>query len=239
MSRRFLPISTACVAILFCPKIALAGMPSPHLTDLARLRFETISFFLVVLLLSALVIGWLWNWLRADFPRLPRLTYGKSLAMVVLWGLLAIVVLTMISGARELLTPGAWKKDGLLYKLADEPPEMSQTDSTGLRAGQFQTLKRALWAYALAHEGRFPPERDEFPPEGDAAEVAGSHWEVPTVAGMSYGYVVGRSIGDSQAILAYEPEVFEGARLVLLTDGTVAVMSSADIRTELEQEQQP
>jgi len=26
-------------------------------------------------------------------------------------------VLTMISGARELMTPGAWEKDGAIYRL--------------------------------------------------------------------------------------------------------------------------
>ncbi len=29
--------------------------------------------------------------------------------------MLCVVVLTMISGARELMTPGAWQKDGFTY----------------------------------------------------------------------------------------------------------------------------
>ncbi len=33
-----------------------AGMPSPHLTDIAKLRIENISFFLAGFLLSALFI---------------------------------------------------------------------------------------------------------------------------------------------------------------------------------------
>ena len=43
------------------------------------LRYEAISFFLVVLLLSALVVRWLWNRLALDFPKLPRMTFGKAL----------------------------------------------------------------------------------------------------------------------------------------------------------------
>ena len=94
-----------------------AGMPSASLTDVARLRVENISFFLVVLLLSALLVQMIWNWLRNDFPRLPRLTYPKAVALISLWGLLFVLVLTMISGARELMTPGAWEKNGATYRL--------------------------------------------------------------------------------------------------------------------------
>src|SRR5262245_64725299 len=98
---------------------AFAGMPSFTLTDAASMRLQSISFFLVVFFVSALIIRWIWNALRADFPKLPRLSYVKSLGLVGLWGLLFLLVLTMISGARELMTPGAWKKDGLTYTLDD------------------------------------------------------------------------------------------------------------------------
>jgi hypothetical protein len=56
----------------------------------------------------------LWNSLQRDFPRLPRLSFSRALAGVVLWGLLFIIVLTMISGARELMTPGAWQRQGFI-----------------------------------------------------------------------------------------------------------------------------
>lgn len=98
---------------------AIAGMPAPYtLNDLARLRIETISFFLVVLLASAALVRWIWNGLRrGGASRLPHLSYGKALGVVVLWGLLFSVVLAMISGARELMTPGAWDRQGATYKL--------------------------------------------------------------------------------------------------------------------------
>jgi hypothetical protein len=92
------------------PGVARAGMPSVNLADVARMRVQTISFFLAGLLLSSWVVQLLWNYLRRDFTALPRLTYGKALGVVVLWGLLFVLVLTMISGARELMTPGAWEK---------------------------------------------------------------------------------------------------------------------------------
>jgi hypothetical protein len=59
--------------------------------------------------------------IRRDFVRLPVLTFGRALALVTLLGFLFVLVLTMISGARELMTPGAWVKDGLKYKLKSLP----------------------------------------------------------------------------------------------------------------------
>ena len=102
-----------------------AGMPPPiRLAELAKLRLETISFFLMVLLLAGLGVKWIWNSLRGDFPRLPYLSYPKALGVVGLWGLLFVVVLAMISGARELMTPGAWeRKEGkITYKLKEPLP---------------------------------------------------------------------------------------------------------------------
>ena len=100
---------------------AHAGMPSWDLSDLARARLDSISFFLVVFLLLALLVKLLWNYLGRDFPKLPKLTYPRAMAVVTLWGLLFLLVLTMISGARELMTPGAWEKQGSTYKLKGGP----------------------------------------------------------------------------------------------------------------------
>jgi hypothetical protein len=100
------------------PRIAHAGMPAPlTLTEIARMRIETISFFLLALLISAGFIKLIWNSLRRSFLRLPWLSYPKALGLVILWGLLFVVVLLMISGARELMTPGAWEHSGAIYRL--------------------------------------------------------------------------------------------------------------------------
>src|SRR5437764_12710923 len=88
--------------LLFHPAAAFAGMPVVTLTDASRLRVQTISFFLLGFFLSSWLIQLLWNGLHKDFARLPRLSYGKALGLVALWGLLFVLVLTMISGAREL-----------------------------------------------------------------------------------------------------------------------------------------
>ena len=99
----------------------IAGMPSFTLTDLARMRLDAISFFLAMLLVSAWGVQLLWNALAKDFPKLPRMTYRRALIAITLWGFLFVLVLTMISGARELLTPGAWEKNGATYKLKGRP----------------------------------------------------------------------------------------------------------------------
>jgi hypothetical protein len=67
---------------------------------------------------SAAIVRFLWNLLQRDFPKLPRLSFHKAIAGVLLWGLLFVIVLAMISGARELMTPGTWMKDGGTYRLA-------------------------------------------------------------------------------------------------------------------------
>ena len=95
---------------LFWPGSAQAGMPMPVLTDWAALRLTTVSFFLLVFVASALAVRGLWNFLAKDFPRLPRLGYRHSMAGVALVGAVLAIVLTMIAGARELLTPRAWEK---------------------------------------------------------------------------------------------------------------------------------
>jgi hypothetical protein len=105
--------------ILVAAAPAHAGMPSITLTDVARARLDTISFFIVAFLVCALLVKLLWNYLAKDFPKLPRMTYRKALAATFLWGLVFLIVLTMISGARELLTPGAWKKEGTTYRLTE------------------------------------------------------------------------------------------------------------------------
>lgn len=115
---RFKYLALAAAICALCPAPAWAGMPAPFvLREMATLRLEAISFFLAILLLSAAAIQWLWNGLRTSFTRLPRLSYGKAVSVVILWGLLFSVVLAMISGARELMTPGAWKRQGATYQL--------------------------------------------------------------------------------------------------------------------------
>ena len=111
--------NTALIALSAYAGSATAGMPSLVLSDAANLRLSGISFFIALLLITAVGFKYLWNYLRRDFSRMPHLTYAKSLAFVLLLGLLFNIILLMIAGTRELMTPGAWEKSGVTYKLRD------------------------------------------------------------------------------------------------------------------------
>jgi hypothetical protein len=232
--------ASVALLLLAAPSAAIAGMPSLlpsdpqvvlRLNDSVIQRLQTISFFLAVLLVSATAFRLLWNFIRGDFPKLPRLTFLKALGVVLLWGLLFIIVLTMISGARELMTPGAWVKQGFTYKLAPEPTA-EESSSVGHRKKHLERLRQALWQYAATHEGRFPP-------ADHINEVGGLIWDVPETGGLRYLYVSGRNAADEPGVLVYEPELDSEQRFVLLTNGEVIAMRSAEIVLLLNQEKRP
>jgi len=227
--------TVAAVAVLACvltlPAAAQAGMPSFNLTDVGRMRFSALSFFLVGFLASAWGIQQLWNLLQRDFPRLPRLTFRTATGVVFLWGMLFVLVLTMISGARELMTPGAWEKQGLTYKLSDRDQVRAESpshDMLPLRREQgIQKLHAALLNYAARHEGRFPLETD-------LAAIDAQVWNLPDPIGTRYLYVPGRSVNGVSNILAYEPLVHDDPQLVLWTDGRMQAMSVSELKRALD-----
>jgi hypothetical protein len=215
----------AALASLALPGVARAGMPSISLTEIARLRFETISFFLVGFLVCSWFVRLIWNGLRSDFPRLPRLSYKRALMLVGIWGLMFLLVLTMISGARELMTPGAWKKQGFTYKLADATPSTSP-DADQPRRLALDRLRAALWRYADTHGGDYPPDRS-------AGEIPDDVWRMSDPSGLRYIYVPGLKVDSGPIPLAYEPGLFGPDRLVLTADGAVRSMTLDEIRRSL------
>jgi hypothetical protein len=223
--------------LLMGPPKACAGMPAPLPTDVAKYlvlndtalqRLQAISFFLLAFLISAAAVRLLWNYMQSDFPSLPRLTYGKALAAVFLWGLLFVIVLTMISGARELMTPGAWTKEGFTYKLTDEAKHHSEP----IRRQQLEKLRTALLQFAATHHGRFPT-------EAEVTAVPRALWEIPETGGMRYRYIPAQSASHLPAILAYEPELESDQRLVLQTSGDILMMRSAGIQAAVPQGSRP
>ena len=232
----------AIVLLLAVPASALAGMPAPlpveperitRLGDSPIARLQTISFFLLAFFLSAFAVRVVWNYLQRDFPILPRLSYGRAVVGVLLVGLLFVVVLTMISGARELMTPGAWRKQGATYKLAENSPPVAQGESElAIRRLHLERLRTALWQYAATHGGRFP--------NSDALNAISSElWEVPTAGGLRYQYVTGRSAGHTADVLAYEPELDPERRLVLRANGDILEMRSVEVRKPILAGKQP
>lgn len=219
------------VVLMAVPSVALAGMPSFDLTEVGRMRFSALSFFLVGFLASAWGIQRLWNVLQRDFPRLPELTFKAATGIVFLWGLLFVIVLTMISGARELMTPGAWEKQGATYRLAGKavaPAEAPPGEALSLqRQQQLLKLHTALLGHAARREGRYPSDEE-------LAGIDREVWNLPQRLGTRYLYVPGRSIEGVSAVLAYEPLVYDDSQLVLWTDGRTQSMSIAELERALQ-----
>jgi hypothetical protein len=151
--------------------------------------------------------------------------------MVGVWGLLFLVVLTMISGARELLTPGAWEKVGFTYRLAepkaDDSPAGVVTQSA--RRERLERLCDALWAHARAHAGQLPA----GPADPD---IAGEFWQTPDLSSAPYCYVAGRTLHTGQRLLAWEPRVFSDGQLALFTSGEIRLMTTAELDRLLAEE---
>jgi hypothetical protein len=204
-------------------------MPSVTLTDVARLRLDAVSFFLAGFLLSACGLQLLWNRLRRDFPALPRLGYGRAVGLVTLWGLLFVLVLTMISGARELMTPGAWQKQGWTFRLSQDTSPASTADrQEQARREKLQDLRFALWEYARTHGGQLPS-------PAAMSEVPAERWQLPGPSGLRYIYA---GTGRGTRPLAYEPEVFGPERFVLFSNGDVRRLRSDELEQALQAEGQ-
>lgn len=190
------------------------------------LRVQAISFFLAVLLLSGWLVKGLWNFARRDFPKLPVLRYGRALGLVGLWGLSFVIVLTMISGARELMTPGAWRKQGWTYKLANASPTEA-TDGRAARQRGLEQLRTALWQYAATHAGRLPIASEP--------SIEAALWEIPGWPGLKFLAVPDRHAESTGRLFVFEPELDNDERLVLLTNGFIGTMRSAEIKQSLAQ----
>lgn len=200
--------------------------PAPTNPASSLSRWQALSFFAVIILGSAAVVQWLWNILAKDFTRLPTLRFSRALSFVILWGLLAVIVLTMVSGARELMTPGAWRKQGWTYQLANQPP----ADDLRLarRKAGLARLKEALWQYAAQHEGEFPsPSNREIPEK---------YWRIPGWGETRYLYVMGQRPSISGNVLAYEPELDAAERMVLLSNGVIGLVTTTELDKLLQAE---
>jgi hypothetical protein len=211
----------ACVWLLAANR-ALAGMTVVTLTDVAAARLDALSFFLVTYLVISLVVKIIWNQLAKSFVSLPKLKYRQALGVVFVTGLLFYVVLTMISGARELLTPGAWEKQGSGYRLRGEERAALTKDE---RREALSALKEAIWAYSKTSGGKAPSG-----PFG--GEVAADLWNFGD--GGLYALVPGVKPGGGREVMVYEPSMAGGRRFVLLAEGSIEDRAEGDLKRELD-----
>lgn len=199
----------------------IAGMPSFGLSELVRSRLQDISFFLLLWFVAAGAVRLLWNALSRDIQWWPRVSYSRAMALTFLLSLGVLLALSMISGARELLTPGAWRKQGASHRLETrfEPAD---------RQANLISLHRALLAAAAKNEGRFPI-------HDMTSDVPNRLW-IADANGARFVYLGGLSTNAAGKILAFEPKVYEPERYVLTAGGAVEAMSSREIQSRLERE---
>jgi len=217
-SALFIPI-----ALLLTAGTASAGMTVVTLTEIAAARLDALSFFLFTYLVISWVVKGIWNQLGKSFPLLPRVRYREALGVVFVSGLLFYVVLTMISGARELLTPGAWEKHGSGYRLrGEEVASLSKAE----RREAMVALKNAIWEYAKTSGGKVPSG-----PFG--GEIDARLWDFAE-SGI-YALVPGVKPGGGREVLVYEPSSAGGRRFVLLADGTIEDRAEGDLKRELDE----
>jgi hypothetical protein len=213
------------VGMLLIAPHAHAGMTVYGLRDVYRLRIEELSFFLLLFIVCVFALKFLWNHAVKGFPSLPRLKFFQAGALALLLGLVMLVILTMISGIREVLTPGAWRHQGTSYRLNDPAQEPARRRS-------LEHLRTALFQYAAAHGGKFPA--NDFTPE-----ISDKLWESPDQNGTHYIYSSGLTTNHAGGLLAIEPLAFGESRFVLLADGKIELRSHADIENWLASTNRP
>jgi hypothetical protein len=125
------------------------------------------------------------------------------------------------------MTPGAWKRHGITYKLAGE----AERNAMASRRSQMDRLRTALWHFAAKHNGKFPSRFDDT--------VSPDLWEVPESGGMVFFYCSGLSVEQANSLLAYEPELEVDERLALLTSGEIVTLPTSEIKRRLGRENKP
>jgi hypothetical protein len=222
--KRLLTAGTFACLFAAMPSAVHAGMSTVTLSDFGRDRLigiSTVLFFVIIVV--AITLTYCWNRLVAD-TNLPRLTHPKAVGFAFLTGLLFFLVLVMIAGSRELLSPGAWKPKGILYELSDKSTSPKSTsarfdsetliplDDTpearlAVRRESLERLRAALWKYADENDGNFP---DALPPQLQTIPVSG---------GVKYLYYP----SSTDAFLVLEPDIGEPPQLGINPRGMIVV----------------
>lgn len=207
------------VVCLFGGDALLAGMPSPVLvfTELGKRRAEELSFFVFAFLVCGFLVKLLWNYVAAGVAWAPQLTYGKALGALSLWGLVMVVVLSLVSGTRELMTPAAWEPNGTTHRLAKPKEESLVASQREERKSQIEKVRFALWDFAAKHQGQLPTmeQWNELPAETRACEPSGT---------IQYRYEPGATLGSETKVIVFEPRWYDD-QYVLYGDGSIALQT--------------
>lgn len=189
-----------------------------YLSEFGRGQVELVSFTCSVFVVAALAVYWVCRILRERFPVLHAMTLRKTFAGLFLFSSLGTAILHPF-GLSTIQDP----PEPIVAKDAVQQGLLRASRQTKLRA-----LKEALLEFAARNNGRFPT-------ADQCAALPPELWDVPTEVPFRYRYVPGRK-REIANVLVFEPSVFDADQLVLLTDGTIIEMASADLRARLERE---
>ncbi len=203
----------------------LAGMPSFSLTEVASARLDAISLFLVAFAVSAWILLKAWNRLARDFSWMPRLSYVGALSALVVSGLFVYAALSLIAGARELMTPGAWVRTGSTHRIAYPERDPKPWLESGRRLA-LENLRDQLWTYAAAHGGSLPANRIDAP-------IPENIWSGVHPSGESLAYVPNRRPGTGSLIVVYEPDAYGSVRFAIQEDGAIVKISPNELKERL------
>jgi len=221
-------------ALAIHPRAALASSFTPHLNGIGGVRFGTISFFLMVFVVSTLLAWRTWGSLHRRVPLAPRPSLTACLGVEVVMSMLLAGLLLMIAPARPLMEPGAWEawEERTAYDLRPVSEPAREVDPLEERREALERLRYELWEYALCNGGQFPVALSTLRDREVDCTFPGS-------PGMEFCYVPGLDRGDHDSILAFEPDVLGEPRLVLGVSGRITAMSSSEIRQAIESGESP
>jgi hypothetical protein len=131
----------------------------------------------------------------------------------------------MISGARELMTPGAWQPNGATYKLRDKVSATTDHSSEQEIAARRLRLKRlaaSLMTFADEHGGRFPTQAEFEELPNDIRRFAGA-------SGLHFAYVPHLDRQGEPRMLAFEPVSYGSLPLALFTDGAIRQADGSEL----------
>ncbi len=185
-------------------------------------RYEAISFFLLLLLLAAVAVYFLWNRAAKDFSQVPRLSFLHALGVTLAWGSLCVTVMTMVAATRETMMPGTWPNIGLLYSVPTKTLVDAEKKDEKLpqRELQLASFRSALWQYAASHQGKFPSTSDSSLP----AELRST----PSAKDANFVYAAGLSLRKTNEPLVIEPAGGGLTRLALRTNGEISPLNAEE-----------
>jgi hypothetical protein len=127
------------LALLFFPSIAWACGSRWVINALSELRLMHFSFFMGLVMGTPLILSKMSEFYRKDFPKLPKLSYFNSLAIVLVLGLFFQLTL-----GRSLDTRGLTDSPVFISEEAKAEKAKAMLDQADFTPQEFESLLKQL-----------------------------------------------------------------------------------------------